>query len=138
MEGRWLLNDHIDSGHRAKVLENNPRKLKPLITRTPNEYWKIHPAWVQRYCSYLFLARMFSVYIHYCEELNCYVYLGTQVEMGRALTFRASGRSHWDLYACRHGRIFAQLFSGPMEAGDPHVPLCLGRDGSYSDRKSVV
>ena len=52
--------------------------------------------------------------------------------MGWTLTFRAFGRGHWYIYASHDGRIFTELFSGPMEAGDPHVPLSLGGDGSYS------
>ena len=52
--------------------------------------------------------------------------------MGRALTFRASSRGHRGIRAYRDGQFFTQLLGGPMEAGDPHVPLSLGRDGSYS------
>ena len=63
MEGMWLLDATIDSGHRDKVLVANPRKLKPLITRTPKENWRIHPRWVQRYWFYLFYRHMFSIYI---------------------------------------------------------------------------
>jgi len=65
MEGMWLLNPHIDSGHRSKALEvcADLREFKPLITRTPKENWRIHPQWVQRYWTYLFCTRMFSMYI---------------------------------------------------------------------------
>ena len=52
--------------------------------------------------------------------------------MGRALTFRASSRGHRGIRAYRDGQFFTQLLGGPMEARDPHVPLSLGRDGSYS------
>jgi hypothetical protein len=90
MEGMWLLDADIDSRHRAKALEGNPKKLNPLCTRTPKENWRIHPAWVERY---LFITRKFSS-LHYFLKLNCYVILVTQVEMGRAITIRASSRGH--------------------------------------------
>lgn len=69
MEGMWLLDATIDRGHRAKALEGNPRKLKPLITRTPKENWRIHPAWVQRYWSYLFILWT-HVFYCYASVLN--------------------------------------------------------------------
>ena len=64
MEGMWLLDASIDREHRAKALEGNPRKLKPLITRTPKENWRIHPAWVQRYWSYLFILWTHVFYLY--------------------------------------------------------------------------
>ena len=57
MAGRSLLNADIDRGHRAARLEAN-QKLEPLVTHTPKENWRIHPAWVQRSVFYLFLCSM--------------------------------------------------------------------------------
>lgn len=49
MAGRSLLNPHIDSKHRAGVLEESPGSLTPLVTRVANANWQIHPGWVDRY-----------------------------------------------------------------------------------------
>ena len=53
----WLSAD-IERKHRAKLLEDEPGSLEPLITRTPRVNWMIHPAWVQRYVFYLFMCLM--------------------------------------------------------------------------------
>ena len=80
MAGMWLLDPHIDSGHRAKVLEVNPRKLKPLVTRTPRENWRIHPEWVQRYllCRHVFIVhtRVFILHTEKTKGLCSFQYAG--------------------------------------------------------------
>ena len=65
MAGRSLLNADIDRVHRAALLEAGTR-LEPLVTRTPKENWRIHPAWVQRSVFYLFLCSM----IFFCDTLT--------------------------------------------------------------------
>jgi hypothetical protein len=54
MEPPSLLNDHVDYDHRGKLLKyygfhDNTHHIEPLQCRTPNEYWMIHPGWVDRY-----------------------------------------------------------------------------------------
>jgi hypothetical protein len=44
-----LLDPDIEKKHRARILEDEPNSLEPLVTRTPNVNWRIHPAWVPRY-----------------------------------------------------------------------------------------
>lgn len=61
MVGRFLLDANIDRGHRAARLEAGTR-LEPLVTRTPKDNWRIHPAWVQRSVFYLFLFRMTFIF----------------------------------------------------------------------------
>lgn len=58
--GYQLLSPDIDSKHRAKLLEDDPASLEPLVTRTPKENWMIHPAWVSRYVFYLFMRHMLT------------------------------------------------------------------------------
>ena len=62
-----MLNPHIDNTHRAAKLEG--KKLKPLVTRTPKENWRIHPDWVQRYVCYSFLSRMYIIQHSHPEEI---------------------------------------------------------------------
>ena len=81
MEGMWLLDATMDSGYRAKLLEGNPRKLKPLITRTPKENWMIHPEWVQRLtrllCFLYYYAKLYCyVFLYYCAKLDSFIYAG--------------------------------------------------------------
>ena len=52
-----LLNADIDRGHRAAIMESG-RALHPLVTRTPMQNWRIHPAWVERCVFYSFIFRM--------------------------------------------------------------------------------
>ena len=42
----------------------------------------------------VFILQTHVSYVYYSAKLDCYVLLDTQVEMGRALTFRASSRGH--------------------------------------------
>ena len=72
------------------------------------------------------------VHQRYVLKLSRVLFYLMQVEMGWAFTFRASCWSHRNLYTPRHWRVSSELLSGPMEAWDSHVPLSLGRDGSYS------
>jgi hypothetical protein len=60
MATRSLLDQGIDSKHRAALLESHgflsPESIETLQTRTPKFNWMIHPEWVQRYVSYLFIC----------------------------------------------------------------------------------
>ena len=57
-----LLSPDIEAKHRARLL--GEKKLDPLITRTPREYWRIHPAWVERYVLYLFVSHIYLLIGH--------------------------------------------------------------------------
>ena len=61
MSGISLLDESIDSKHRAAYLEAHPGGLSPLVTRVANANWQIHPGWVDRYKLLLSFVLLISI-----------------------------------------------------------------------------
>jgi hypothetical protein len=54
MEYPWMLDSRVEYDHRGRLLkyygfQDNTHRIEPLQCRTPNEYWMIHPSWIERY-----------------------------------------------------------------------------------------
>jgi len=55
-----MLDPRVEYDHRGRLLkyygfQDNTHHIEPLQCRTPNEYWMIHPAWVERYKSFVLI-----------------------------------------------------------------------------------
>jgi hypothetical protein len=55
-----MLDERVEYDHRGRLLkyygfQDNTHRIEPLQCRTPNEYWMIHPAWVERYKSFVLI-----------------------------------------------------------------------------------
>ena len=83
----WLLSGDIYSKHHAKKLEEG--KIKPLLTRSQKENFRIHPAWVQRYVFIQYGTIRQVCMKHTLTKLLFFPDM--QVEIKWTFTFRASG-----------------------------------------------
>jgi hypothetical protein len=55
-----MLDERVEYDHQGRLLkyygfQDSTHRIEPLQCRTPNEYWMIHPAWIERYKSFVLI-----------------------------------------------------------------------------------